>query len=110
MMAWLSASSVCGPKFIVPRTSRLTLSPVRPSCVYFMVSKPTSWSALYARGGRSVAGEGAGVHGQVGHGARQIDVVAEVHPRPRDVVAVLRVGVDEAAALVGVDDDVEREL
>ena len=38
MIAWLSASSVCGPKFIVPRTSRLTLSPVRPSCVYFMTT------------------------------------------------------------------------
>lgn len=38
MIAWLSASSVCGPKFMVPRTSRLTLSPVRPSCVYFMAA------------------------------------------------------------------------
>ncbi|GGP49073.1 hypothetical protein GCM10010247_22220 [Streptomyces calvus] len=26
------------------------MSPVRPSCVYFMNAKPTAWSALYARG------------------------------------------------------------
>ena len=38
MIAWLSASFVCGPKFMVPRTSRLPVSPVRPSCVYFMTT------------------------------------------------------------------------
>ena len=37
MMAWLSFSVVCGPKFIVPRHRRLTLRPVRPSDVYSMV-------------------------------------------------------------------------
>ena len=31
-----SASSVCGPKFIVPRQMRLTDRPVRPRCVYFI--------------------------------------------------------------------------
>jgi hypothetical protein len=30
MIPWLVASSVCGPKFMVPRHSGLTLSPVRP--------------------------------------------------------------------------------
>ena len=37
MMAWESASSVCGPKFIVPRHSRLTFKPVRPRYVYSIV-------------------------------------------------------------------------
>src|ERR1700690_990494 len=36
MMAKESFSSVCGPKFIVPRHSRETFRPVRPSCVYSM--------------------------------------------------------------------------
>ncbi len=36
MIVWLSSRSVWGPKFIVPSTIRLTLSPVRPSCVYSM--------------------------------------------------------------------------
>src|SRR6266498_2746968 len=34
MIAWESASEVSGPKFIVPRQSRLTRSPVRPRCAY----------------------------------------------------------------------------
>src|SRR5919109_2855420 len=34
MTAKLSASVVCGPKFIVPRQRRLTLSPVRPRLTY----------------------------------------------------------------------------
>src|SRR5690606_21186163 len=76
MMAWLSASSVCGPKFIVPRTRRLTLSPVRPSCVYSMTPHPTSGSVLHARG--PGPGEAVGRHRQSGHGAGQVDVVAEV--------------------------------
>jgi hypothetical protein len=33
MMAKLSASFVCGPKFMVPRHRRLTESPVRPRFV-----------------------------------------------------------------------------
>ena len=36
MIAWLSGSSVSGPKFMVPRHSRLTDRPVRPRCVYSM--------------------------------------------------------------------------
>src|SRR6266516_1819331 len=36
MMAKLSGSVVFGPKFIVPRQSRLTRSPVRPRFVYSM--------------------------------------------------------------------------
>jgi hypothetical protein len=28
-----SSSEVCGPKFMVPRQSRLTTSPSRPTCV-----------------------------------------------------------------------------
>src|SRR5690348_8892731 len=38
MMLWLSSTSVTGPKFIVPRHSRLTERPVRPRCVYSMAS------------------------------------------------------------------------
>src|SRR5205823_12513585 len=34
MIAWLSGSEVCGPKFIVPRHRRLTTRPSRPTCVY----------------------------------------------------------------------------
>src|SRR4051812_43980250 len=37
MMAKLSASLVWGPKFIVPRQSRLTCRPVRPRDVYCML-------------------------------------------------------------------------
>jgi hypothetical protein len=33
MIAWLAGSSVCQPKFIVPRQSRETDRPVRPRCV-----------------------------------------------------------------------------
>src|SRR6476659_5758550 len=36
MIAKLSASVVSGPKFMVPRQSRLTLTPERPSCTYCM--------------------------------------------------------------------------
>src|SRR5579859_3642237 len=36
MMAKLSGSVVFGPKFMVPRQSRLTFSPVRPRFVYSM--------------------------------------------------------------------------
>ena len=36
MILKLSASLVLGPKFIVPRQSRLTLSPVLPNVVYSM--------------------------------------------------------------------------
>ena len=32
MIRWLVASSVCGPKFMVPRQSGLTRRPVRPRC------------------------------------------------------------------------------
>src|SRR4026207_1493916 len=38
MIVMLSASVVCGPKFMVPRQSRLTLTPDRPSCTYCMDS------------------------------------------------------------------------
>ena len=38
MIAKLSASVVCGPKFIVPRQSRLTFRPVRPRFEYRTVS------------------------------------------------------------------------
>ena len=34
MMAWAWASSVCGPKFMVPRHRRETVRPERPRCVY----------------------------------------------------------------------------
>ena len=33
MIRKASASLVSGPKFMVPRQSRLTLRPVRPSCL-----------------------------------------------------------------------------
>ena len=36
MIARLASSSVCQPKFIVPKASRLTFAPVRPSWVYCM--------------------------------------------------------------------------
>ena len=36
MMAWESSSGVSGPKFMVPRQNRLTMSPSRPRCVYSM--------------------------------------------------------------------------
>src|SRR5688500_11145950 len=39
-IAWLSASSVFQPKFIVPRQSRETDSPLRPRWVYSMESHP----------------------------------------------------------------------
>ncbi len=38
MMPWLVASSVWPPKFMVPRHSRETDSPVLPRCVYSMAS------------------------------------------------------------------------
>ena len=47
MMRWPSASSVCTPvsarmpKFMVPRHSGLTRSPVRPSSRYSMVISPS---------------------------------------------------------------------
>src|SRR2546430_194570 len=58
MMAKLSGSVVLGPKFIVPRQSRLTLRPVRPRFVYSMLatlpprahSKANRESAAFARG------------------------------------------------------------
>src|SRR6266545_8029494 len=37
MIAKLSASLVCGPKFIVPRHNRLTCRPVRPRDIYCML-------------------------------------------------------------------------
>src|ERR1700759_5314106 len=36
MIAWALSGGVSGPKFMVPRQSRLTLRPVRPRCVYSM--------------------------------------------------------------------------
>ena len=36
MMLWLVGSSVCQPKFIVPRARRLTFAPVRPRWAYCM--------------------------------------------------------------------------
>ena len=36
MIVWLSASGVCGPKFIVPRHTRLTTRPRCPTWVYSM--------------------------------------------------------------------------
>src|SRR6266508_135576 len=36
MIAWASDSGVIGPKFMVPRQSRLTRRPVRPRWVYSM--------------------------------------------------------------------------
>src|SRR6478735_5710393 len=36
MMLWASASSVCGPKFMVPRQRRETFRPERPRWVYCM--------------------------------------------------------------------------
>src|SRR5881396_2737464 len=43
MIAKLSASLVCGPKFIVPRHSRLTCKLVRPRCVYSMAVLLSLW-------------------------------------------------------------------
>src|ERR1044072_2488235 len=41
-MVWLSSSEVCGPKFIVPRQSRDTTRPSRPTCVYSMSFESTT--------------------------------------------------------------------
>ena len=40
MIVWESSSEVSGPKFIVPRQSRLTSSPVRPRWVCSICSSP----------------------------------------------------------------------
>ena len=40
MIVWLVASSVCQPKFMVPRARRLTLAPVRPRWVYCIAGSP----------------------------------------------------------------------
>src|SRR5689334_6562306 len=45
----LSSSLVSGPKFIVPRQSRLTTRPVRPRFVYSMTPKVTGSAALAGR-------------------------------------------------------------
>src|SRR5262245_27103253 len=55
------ASSVCGPKFMVPRQMRLTVRPVAPRCVYFIVS--ILWSRQ--EGGSEGAPLGAGERGGV---------------------------------------------
>src|SRR5699024_178605 len=80
MIAKASSSEVCGPKFMVPRTSRETVAPVRPSweyCIADHSSKvggvatsragsaagnpiPGGWGAKAARSveGRSAPGRG----------------------------------------------------
>src|SRR5690606_18402533 len=71
MIAWESSSEVCGPKFIVPRQSRLTLRPVRPSCAYSMFLTLGTWSALQSspardRVGRVPGSRTAGHYGGMG--------------------------------------------
>src|SRR3712207_8005074 len=46
MIAWLSASSVFQPKFIVPRHRRDTDRPLRPRCVYSMADQPGTLVAV----------------------------------------------------------------
>src|SRR5258708_6624966 len=46
MIAWESCSEVCGPKFMVPRQTRLTCRPERPRWVYCMRA-PGGVSALH---------------------------------------------------------------
>src|SRR4051812_38811571 len=72
MMAWLAASSLSLPKFIVPRTRRLTWSPVRPSCVYFM--GPSKRVRVCSRQGPRSTAQPAGrveTEGLRGHGGAQ---------------------------------------
>src|SRR5262245_2686383 len=62
MIAKLSGSLVNGPKFIVPRQSRLTCKPVRPSDVYCMVLSLSSslfplrslWAARHTLGNSAI--------------------------------------------------------
>src|SRR4051812_49178333 len=46
MIAWLSASSVFQPKFMVPRQMRETDRPLRPRCVCSMESHPGTLDAV----------------------------------------------------------------
>src|SRR4051812_6996151 len=94
---------------MVPRTSRLTLSPVRPSCVYFMVPA-NGLECAPGKGGWSVAGEFVGLEGETHDRAGEVQVIAEGH-RGLDLVgAFFGLGVDVAPALVGVGDEVDRNF
>src|SRR3954452_9898157 len=81
MMRCASGSSVTGPKFIVPRTSRETDRPLRPRCVYSMapnLRRPARASSACVGAGaerrrvvvaRVVAGDAAAAAGPVDEAA-----------------------------------------